>query len=220
MFTNFTNNTPDIRDIRGSIRADLQSGFTLAELVVAMGVFVVLVTIAVGVFVNAVRNQRRLTELMAVSNNAGGIVEQIAREARTGYRFCNGTVPEQNPSAPCALDNVDTLSFTNYAGRVVHYLVENGEVKRQVEGVDNNPVPLTAPEVEVTYLTFSVTQRGQDGVSANDVCVPWRITVVMGVLSRNPALADRGIKLQTTISSRVFPAEAPNAPESIIQACQ
>ncbi|MDP3975193.1 MAG: type II secretion system protein [Candidatus Jorgensenbacteria bacterium] len=197
------------------------AGFTLVELIVAMGVFVVIVSIAVGVFVNTVRNQRLLTELMAVNNNAGGILEQIAREVRTGYRFCDNLIPPQNPALPCALSDT-TLSFTNYRGVNVTYAFDGGNggaVTRREEG-EAFAVPLTAPEVGITYLTFSVNQFDGNGISSDDVCNPWRVTAVMGVRPKSETLADREIRLQTTISSRVFPAEAPNAPEIIIQTCR
>lgn len=179
-----------------------KKGFTVVELIVAMGVFVVIVTIAVGVFVGSVRNQRLLTELMAVNNNAGGVLEQMAREIRTGYRF-DATA--------------DALTFTNYKGETVTSTLAAGKITRQAAGRAAHA--MTADEVEVTYLTFLVSQKNQNADPSDDVCNPWRITILMGVRSRNPALADREIKLQTTVSSRVFPAEAPNAPEEIILIC-
>lgn len=213
MSTNFTNNEPDVHGIRatrGFVRVHSRRGFTLVELVVAMGVFTVVVSIAVAIFVSAVRNQRLLTELMAVNNNAGGVLEQMAREMRTGYRFCEG----RNPSAPCA-DEGSSAAFTNHEGEGVTYAYDavNGAVTRQ-------GVPLTADNVLVTYATFAVFQKNQNGLSDDDVCNPWRITIAMGVRPRNEALKDRETRLQTTVSSRVLPREAPKASEEIIRACQ
>jgi len=216
MYTNLTCMSKAIRGTRGLIRADSRSGFTVTELIVAMGVFVVIVSIAVGVFVNAVRNQRRLVTLMAVNNNAGGVLEQMAREIRTGYRFCEG----QNPGTPCDLA-APTLRFTNHASSTVRYATStDGRVTRQVVGVDDDPFPLTAEEIRVSYLRFIVSQAGVSGGAADDICNPWRVTVVMGVRPRGDVDTARETRLQTTVSSRVLPAEAPGASESIIRACQ
>jgi prepilin-type N-terminal cleavage/methylation domain-containing protein len=199
-----------------------RNGFTITELIVAMGVFVIIVSIAVGVFVNAVRSQRRLTELMAVNNSAGSVLEQIAREVRTGYRFCESdTNPGMNPDEPCAVVAADSVSFVNYRGRKVTYALDgNGAATRLEEGNLDAP-PLTASEVEVTHLQFSISQLDGNGDTADDACNPWRITIAMGVRSRSVELAnEQEVRLQTTVSSRVFPVEAPAAPESIIEICQ
>jgi hypothetical protein len=150
---------------------------------------------------------------MAVNNNAGGILEQIAREARTGFRFCGS----QSSGSPCNLSS-DSLSFVNYRGADVTYEFnrDDGTVMRSEGGA---PEALTARETEVTYLNFFVAQHNLNGDPSDDVCNPWRITMTMGVRPRNAQLANREVKLQTTVSSRVLPAEAPNAPEEIIEIC-
>jgi len=51
-----------------------KSGFTIVELLVAMSIFVILITIAVGAFIQALRSERRLTSLMTVSNNASSVL--------------------------------------------------------------------------------------------------------------------------------------------------
>lgn len=193
------------------------AGFTIVELIVAAGVFVVITTIAVGVFINVVRDQRRLVTLMAVNNNAGGVLEQMAREIRTGYRFCENR--GQNPGSPCNLSTESELQFTNHASSTVRYKLNtsSGVITRvQDNGAEQ---ALTAGEVEVTYLSFTVRQLNQNGSGGDDVCNPWRITIGMGVRPRGDTDTAREVRLQTTVSSRVLPAEAPNAPESIIRAC-
>ena len=202
------------------MRNDPRTGFTVTELIVAIGIFVVIVTIAVGVFVNTVQSQRRLTALMAVNNNAGGVLEQIAREVRTGYRFCEEEFPGgSNPSGPCDL-TAGQLTFTNYQGVAVTYALDaNGAVTRVREG-DLDPLALTALEVEVTRLEFTVVQMDGNGIPSDDVCNPWRITMVMGVRPAAGAPGADEVNLQATVSSRVLPVEAPGAPEIIAQNCQ
>lgn len=189
-------------------------GFTIVELIVAMGVFIVIVTIAVGVFVSTVRNQRSLTALMAVNNNAGSVLEQMAREMRTGYRFCG----DQSGGNACD-ESGNEVSFTNYAGSEVRYaLTATGSIVREVAGGDAES--LTASETEITYLWFTVVQHGAPGGLVDDVCSPWRMTIAMGVRPRGDTDATRETKLQTTVSSRVFPAEAPGVSGVIVQTCQ
>ncbi len=63
-------------------------GFTIVELLVAMGIFLIVVEIAVGGFVNALRAQKQVAALIAAEGNADLALEQMAREIRTGY-FCH-----------------------------------------------------------------------------------------------------------------------------------
>lgn len=154
-------------------------GFTVVELIVAMSVFAILVTMAVGVFIQGLRSQRLLTYLMAINNNAGLVLEQMAREIRTGYKFGSGG---------------GSLGFTNFERESVTYSSAAGRLTK-------NGTPLTAPDVNVKYLSFIVDQQG-------DICNPWRITILMEVASRKIDVVQTA-PLQTTISSRVLPVEVP-----------
>ena len=82
------------------VRAD---GFTIIELMVAMTVFLVVVGISSGIFTRTIRTQRIVTDMSASLNNVTLALEQIAREARTGYFFTFGI-------------DLDMLSFTNVWG--------------------------------------------------------------------------------------------------------
>ena len=189
-----------------------QKGFTVVELIVAMAVFTVVVTVAVGVFTSVVRNQRRLSTLMTVNDNAGAVLEQMAREIRTGYRFCEG----QNPSVACDA-TTDALNFTNYAGEAVRYGLSKDKKITRVEGA-GMAVPLTANEVEVMDLSFITAQIS--ALPGTNVCAPWRITILVRVRPKGDTDDERETKLQTTISSRVLPVEAPGAPDEILQTCE
>src|SRR3989338_8148216 len=62
-------------------------GFTIIELLVAVGLFSVVVAIAVGGFARALRTQRQTQLLLAANSNASEVLESIAREIRTGVAF-------------------------------------------------------------------------------------------------------------------------------------
>jgi len=64
-----------------------QAGFTLVELIVAMSIFLIAIVIIVGAFIRSLRTQRIVNHLMAVNSNTSLVIEQMAREIRTGYEF-------------------------------------------------------------------------------------------------------------------------------------
>lgn len=150
-------------------------GFTIIELMVAMSLFVIVVGIASGTFVNALRTQRNVVGLMAANDNASLTLEQMSREIRTGSAFVSAG---------------STLNFTNDEHELVQYALADGRIVR-------NGAPLTAANVLVKYLSFIL--RGEavgDGAST-------RVTIMLGVGSRG-RLESLVTRLQTTVSARIL----------------
>src|SRR6185295_7895950 len=86
-----------------------RGGFTLVELLVAITLFSIAISIAIGGFVRALHTERQLIALIAANSNASLAIEQIAREIRTGTGFACAS-----GESPCS-----ELSFTNAGGAVV-----------------------------------------------------------------------------------------------------
>ncbi len=184
-------------------------GFTLVELLVAIAIFTIVVAIATGGFVTALRTQRQAAALIAAQSNASLALEQMAREMRTGYVFCTDPAGGGDPStgAPdtacfpgCSkVGNVWTCSgyidFYNGQSAKIGYSLANGALTRSDA---NGPQPITGDNVVVKYLTFTIF-----GNTEGDHWNP-RITISMGVApnSNDPALVNNVLDLQTSISSR------------------
>lgn len=180
-----------------------KNGFTLVELLVAIGLFSILVAIATGGFVSALRTQRQVAGLIAAQSNAGLALEQVAREIRTGYLFCHDTAG--SPTCHDAIGNICTaagltlncadLDFYNSQSANVVYSLSGGELVRSENGV---PQPITGENVVIKYLTFTVF-----GNTEGDHWSP-RITIDMGVApnSNDPALVNNVLNLQTSVSAR------------------
>ena len=153
----------------------MKKGFTIIELMVAMGIFLIVVSIASAVFVQSLRTQRQVVALMAANDNASLTLEQMVREIRLGRELASSG---------------SRLTFINYLEESVIYDFNNDAIER-------NGKPLTASNVRVHYLNFSL--RGEtvgDGRST-------RVTINLGVSSRG-ALEEFITRLQTTVSSRVL----------------
>src|SRR3989338_8853650 len=84
-----------------------RKGFTVVELMVAMSMFLILIGVAAGTFLETLRTQKIITELSAANDNATQAIEQLSREIRTGYNF--------------QTSNADMLEFVNYKNEVVTY---------------------------------------------------------------------------------------------------
>lgn len=164
-----------------------RAGFTLVELLVAITLFSIAVSVAVGGFVRALRTQRELVALIAANSNASLAIEQMAREMRTGAGF------SVSPAG-------DSLSFVNANEESVAYSLDkstgpssHGVLLRTVG--NNSPQPVTASNVNIKYLTFT---------SLNSSQYPPRITINIGVSGVLPELQGNVTNIQTTVSSRAF----------------
>lgn len=150
-----------------------QKGFTMIELLVAMSLFVVVISIASGIFVNSLRTQKALVDLLAVNDNASLVIEQMAREIRVGSAFSGGGT---------------VLNFISAFGESVSYSLSDGAILRKLQ-------PITGSNVKVENLQFLLSGVG---VSAPQT----RITIILKVGSRSPRLAGFTTDIQTTVSPR------------------
>jgi len=64
-------------------------GFTLVEILVAISIFSIVVAIATGGFISSLRTERQVSSLLSSQSNASLVLEQMAREIRTGSLFCH-----------------------------------------------------------------------------------------------------------------------------------
>ena len=178
-------------------------GFTLVELVVAMSVFIIAITIAVGAFVQALKTQRAVNHLLSVNSNASLVVEQIAREIRTGYGF------DLDRFAPplCTGGDYDRLIFTNSRTNQVTYELREGTILREeCVGADCSVAefePLTASNIRVRRLCFTNTGSLENNRD------PWRITFSLAVGSSDLQFSGDVLNLQTTVAARILPEELP-----------
>lgn len=178
-------------------------GFTTTELLVGIAIFTVITTVMTGMFISIMKSQRTAQQIIGVNNNGGIVLEQIAREVRTGYYFkTNGT------SVDCGEDWGTELSFINgQSEKLTTYklISENGTATREEEGGDY-PLEMTASNVLVKRLCFRVAKTDSYD------CNPERLSILLEISPRNSTSSSNSSVLQTTVSSRVLPREIVSDP--------
>ena len=157
--------------------SNLKDGFTIVELLVAMGVFIVLLGIVVGTFIGSLKSQRSIVALMLANDNASLVLEQMAREIRTGKSFSISG---------------NQLIFENASDEDVAYRVNNEAIERGT-GLPARFSPITSNAVKVTDLDFIILPQAN---------WPPRITIRLEVGSRNLELGSVKTVIQTTVSGR------------------
>ena len=189
-----------------------QKGFTIVELIVAMSLFVVLISIAVGAFININRNQRIIVALMAANDNMGLTLEQMAREIRTGYNFFE--------------ISKEKIQFVNAKDQVIRYRLNNASssIEKGISSISGpgsgdcsdaadswfTYQPLSADNVKITILNMQICGKNLDtnilldNCGSGDTSYPPRITLGLSITSNEPIVKKSGISIniQTTVSSR------------------
>ena len=172
-----------------------RGGFTLIEFLVALSVFSIIVSIATGGFVRALRTQRQTIGLLSANSNASLTIEQMARELRTGLTFRCGS------SNPTCSGTPTLVSFGTVTGQTVTYCLSGAAINRYV-GVLGNCVTdgtaITATNVNVKQLAFIVFNNQTFPADA----YPARVTITMTVSPLEQGVLGAELNFQTTVSAR------------------
>lgn len=175
-----------------------RTGFTVIELLVALGIFTVALLVLFGTYGNVVTRQREALAQQELQENLRYALEQLAREIRTGY----GT------TYTLVAGSVEALAFRNQRLECVRYDLQNGQLRRSVNGdqtVDceaassyGQGISLTSPELDVARLYFEphLAQEGTAGELAEQGFVTWWLRAAA---AGDP---DRALTVQSTVTSR------------------
>lgn len=151
-----------------------------------MSLFIIVMAIASGAFVQGIRAQRDVVSSTAANSNITQALERMSREIRTGHTFA-GSIPT----------TASVLSFVNSKSEEVRYTLTANIIKRCVvtAGVCTY-VPITSDNIYVNYMTFSFVAAE---IASGPTSTP-RITIVAGVKGIKNSI----VKFQTTVASRII----------------
>lgn len=162
-----------------------QSGFTLLEMLVAVAIFAVVMTMTMSAFLNIVDIQAKAESFRKVNDNLNFAMEAMMREIREGYGYNDCTTPCEN------------ISFTSVNGNSILYSKEEigeiGYIKRTEDSVESR---ITSESIDIELLEF--TTKGFD---INDTDQPLVIINLQGK-SGKKTKTESMLNLQTTVSQR------------------
>jgi len=170
--------TQNRNDSRFTIHDSRNRGFTLIELIVAVGVFGVAMIICLAAFLNVSNFQRKAESLRAINDNLNFSLETMMREIRSGSNYSPGG---------CGA----SLNATDVFGNNVTYRLNSGRIEKSAAG--SPYIALTAPEVNVTNLLFCVTTGTN---------IQPRVMILINGSAGITSKTATAFNLQTTISQR------------------
>lgn len=166
----------------------------------AMGLFMTIVVVAVGAYIRVIKTQGIVTDVMAANDNASLVMEQMAREIRTGRSF---SVSDAGQSLTLRNDMGNCVLYEFVGSAIGRVEVEQGNCAK----IDEYPPtePLTAPTVVIKDSSFSLSGSGQShsrGIFFDKVDISFKVDI--SGEGESGFFAGGGNELKTTVSARKY----------------
>ncbi len=205
-----TNGSNDRRNTRG---------FFLVELIVAISIFGIVMSISIGSLVSALDANRKTQALSSVLNNLNVVLDTMTKNIAVGTHYHCEAASEFPPEPQDC--NVETggageISFLfnediDHDGSLndtITYAFEPGTPERSgyisrtitngETGFETGPTRMTAPEVNITDMRFYVS-----GSTPNDSEQPKVQIYIAGSSLAGPRIGVTEFKVQTLVSQRI-----------------
>lgn len=114
-----------------------KTGFTLLEIVVAMGIFSIVILIALGVFISVMKVQKNTIPLQKQLTQTRTIVELLERELRTGEEFFLFSPSSTHPLCPQEAKEFCVFLRNQKDEQISFYLDGNGIFHRVHEETES-----------------------------------------------------------------------------------
>jgi prepilin-type N-terminal cleavage/methylation domain-containing protein len=186
-------------------------GFTLIEMMVAVGIFAIAMTIALGSLLALAESDRKAETFKSVINNLNFSLESMSRTIRTGSTYhCDASSVPLTIARDCAATGATSVAFqaADSTQGTVAYCLGNGStcsttgtaILRSVNG--GTYASITSPEVVITSLLFYVT-----GAAEAPSTIQPKVTILITgrVLSApNSTVKQTTFNLQTSVTQRLY----------------
>ncbi|TAL48937.1 prepilin-type N-terminal cleavage/methylation domain-containing protein [Patescibacteria group bacterium] len=164
-----------------------KQGFTLVELLVAVSLFLVIMTISLGAVISVLNAGRKSRAIKDVMTNLNFALEVMAREIKFGKNYgCSIALCSNGDSQ---------ISLTSSAGASIIYRLNNNKIEKSTNG-GSTYLAVTAPEITVQNLKFYIL-----GYQVSDGAQPRVLIMIRGYGGNKPS-AQSSFILQTTVSQR------------------
>ncbi|MFZ2049082.1 MAG: prepilin-type N-terminal cleavage/methylation domain-containing protein [Minisyncoccia bacterium] len=148
-------------------------GFTLVEMMTAISLFLVIMTISMGSILNVFDVNRKSESMKTVMDNLNFAIETMSREMRFGRIYhCGATEPFTTP-VDCIATPGTQISFLSSDNQQITYRLINNQVEKKIDNGDF--IAVTAPEITIENLSFYVV-----GTASNDGLQPKALITIRG----------------------------------------
>ena len=167
-------------------------GYTLVELVVAVGLFALIMTLAAGAYLMMISLTQRAQNISTGIDNISFALETMTRNIRTGASYhCGG------PSGGDCSSGASSFYFTNSSGQSSEYSLNGGTYIQQT--INGSSSFLTDSSVIVSSLTFFVSGTSKP---PSDYTQPYVTIIVSGTVSSGAGKPTQSFTVETGAAMR------------------
>ncbi len=184
-----------------SYKLKANNGFSLIEILVAVSVFSVAVTISMGALMSISDAQQKILALRIVQDNLSYAFDTMGKEIRTGSSYhCGADINDflATPRDCSVFPGGPSFTFLNGVGDKITFRLNNSRIERVLNGNLANVLAMTSPDTIINALSFYVT-----GSPTNDKIQP-RVTVILKGTAGIKEKIKSHINIQTTLSQRLI----------------
>jgi len=174
-------------------KRNLESGFTLIELMTALSIFTVIMTVSMGSILGIFDANRKSRSQRSVMTNLNLVLESMSKEMRYGRNYHCGSGSIEIPQN-CASGG-SLIGFLSSENEQYIYRLNGTAIERKVAG--GNYIALTSPEVFIDDLIFYTL-----GAGTGNTLQPKVIIKVKGHAGSGDDRSD--FVLQTLVSQRTL----------------
>lgn len=182
-----------------SYKLKATAGFTLIEMMVALSIFTVVMTVALGSLLTLIDANKKAQALQTITTNLNYVIDDISRNARVGgqYRCANSNNLSNLDTPKDCSDGKGLLAFLSTSGDRIVYRLSDGHIEKSANG-GATFVQVTSNEIDVLVLRFYVS-----GSSAGDSEQP-RVVISMSGTIGQGASYETDFNIQTSITERII----------------
>ncbi len=171
-------------------------GFTLLEILVALALFSLVISITVGIFVTGSGSQRKTIELYAAQREASYIMEIVSRELRMATAICDNGEAECGAKEDQRNNSDHDIEFKNYDGNWIRYCrsLSDGTCDADGEYFSRDGRRISSLNVTIENLVFYVSEDFN--------LIQPLITIVLKVKSTGKY--GTSVVLQDSVSLRIY----------------
>lgn len=171
-------------------------GFTLLEMIVSVGIFSIVMLIAIGAYLVIINADRRARTTNDLATSLTFAVDNINRSIRTGsaYQCAGGT--------NCWPAGGSSLALTDDLGQTVTYLLKTDNTIGKCSTLPcttSNAISITDPRITIQSLVFYVA-----GVGTSDTLQPRVTFVIQGSVRPDATSTPTTFSIQSTAVQRTI----------------